>query len=226
MVLSTRHLALAVSVLLYFLFFHRLADRDLWSSHEARAGMDAESILRGDWDMPHRNDGQAELQKPPLYYWLVALTARLRGGPVDAWAVRLPAALSALGCVVLLAWFGWRIGRPGAGLLAAAILATAIHFPWLARIGRIDMPLTFAVSVACVAFYSSSEFGVRSSGFKTTCTLVVGYVAVAAAILLKGPIGAVLPAVDAVRESADWQLRTPHTELRTLSGGAFRSSSF
>src|SRR5260370_5346351 len=88
---------------LYLLFFHRLADRDLWSSHEARAAMDAESILDGDWRLPHLNDGRTELQKPPLYYWLVALTARLRGSTVDACAVRLPPAVSALCCVALLA---------------------------------------------------------------------------------------------------------------------------
>src|SRR5947208_15807040 len=77
-----------------FLFFHRLADRDLWSSHEARAGMDAQSVLAGAG--PRLFDGRAEVQKPPLYYWLVAGVARLRGGERDEWAVRLLAALAAL----------------------------------------------------------------------------------------------------------------------------------
>src|SRR5690349_13008414 len=50
-----------------FLFFHRLGDRDLWSSHEARAAMNAQTILDdGDWLLPHLYDGQPELQKPPL----------------------------------------------------------------------------------------------------------------------------------------------------------------
>src|SRR5260370_10154650 len=84
---------------LLLLFFYRLADRDLWSSHEARAAMDAQTVLDGDWALPQLYDGRAELQKPPLYYWLVAGIAKLRGGDVDAWAVRLPAALAALGCV-------------------------------------------------------------------------------------------------------------------------------
>ena len=37
------------------------------------------------------SSGEPELQKPPLYYWLVAAHWHGRGG-VDAWAVRLPAA--------------------------------------------------------------------------------------------------------------------------------------
>jgi hypothetical protein len=115
-----------------FLFFYRIADRDLWSSHEARAAMDAEGVLEGRGVLvPHLFDGQAELQKPPLYYWLVAALGRARGG-VDAWAVRLPAAVSALGCVLGLAALGWICGRPRAGLLAGAVLATAVHFTWLA----------------------------------------------------------------------------------------------
>src|SRR5258708_2323712 len=82
--------ALAVS---YLLFFHRLADRDLWSSHEARAGMDAQTMLDdGAWGLPRLFSGETDLQKPPLYYWLIALRALPRGGVVDAWAVRLPAA--------------------------------------------------------------------------------------------------------------------------------------
>src|SRR5438093_5780391 len=118
-----------VSAAAFLLFFYRLAERDLWSSHEGRAAQNAASILReGKWGLPKLFDGHAELQKPPLYYWLVALIAQLQGGTVDAWAVRLPAALSALAGV--LGVFGllyWR-GRPIAGLVAALILATALHY--------------------------------------------------------------------------------------------------
>jgi 4-amino-4-deoxy-L-arabinose transferase-like glycosyltransferase len=109
---------LCAFVVSFLLFFHRLADRDLWSSHEARAGMDAQTLLdEGALGLPRLYDGRAELQKPPLYYWLVAALGRLRGGTVDAWAVRLPAALSALLCVVALGLLGaaWGRGRPGRG---------------------------------------------------------------------------------------------------------------
>src|SRR5258707_10522226 len=57
-----------------FLFFYHLAERDLWSSHEARAAQDAQSVLDDhQWGLPRLFDGRLELQKPPLYYWLVAL---------------------------------------------------------------------------------------------------------------------------------------------------------
>jgi 4-amino-4-deoxy-L-arabinose transferase-like glycosyltransferase len=232
----------------YLLFFHGLADRDLWSSHEARAAMDAQTILDdGAWDVPRLYDGRPELQKPPLYYWLVAAAARLRGGTVDAWAVRLPAASAALLCVLALAGLGRLLGRTSAGLLAAAALATAVHFTWLARIGRIDMPLTLAVTVALAAFYLArkseirnpksetnpkseirnpkqkpgrnttngspglrllssfgfricfgfriSDFGFRGAVLRSTfALLLIAYISLAVAVLLKGPIGAALVA--------------------------------
>src|SRR5579885_1317175 len=99
-----------------FLFFRGLAERDLWSSHEARAAMDAQSLLDdGFGSVPRLFDGRAELQKPPLYYWLVALAARASGTAVDARAVRLPAALAGLVGVLLLYGFAARRGRPVAG---------------------------------------------------------------------------------------------------------------
>jgi 4-amino-4-deoxy-L-arabinose transferase-like glycosyltransferase len=171
------------------LFFHHLARRDLWSSHEARAAQDAQTILDdGCWGLPHLYDGEAELQKPPLYYWAVAALARCRGGAVDAWAVRLPAALAAVGCVLALYGFGLCRGRPVAGLVAAAVLATALHFTWLARVGRIDMPLTLTVGLAL------GSFGLARDSRHPFGWLLLAYLAVAAGLLLKGPIGAVLPA--------------------------------
>lgn len=131
------------------LFFVGLGDRDLWASHEGRAAQDAQSLLDdGFGDLPHLFDGRTELQKPPLYYWLVAWTAQATGRAVDPWAVRFPAAVSGMLGILALYVFCARVGRPIAGLVAAATLATAFHYAWLARTGRIDMPLTLTTSLA------------------------------------------------------------------------------
>jgi 4-amino-4-deoxy-L-arabinose transferase-like glycosyltransferase len=180
------------------LFFWGLGDRDLNSSHEARAAQNAQSALSdGHWLLPRLFDGQLELQKPPLYYWLVAL-AGLAGGQVGAWAVRLPAALSALGCLLFIHLIGCRRGRPLAGFLAALTLATSLHFTWLARVGRIDMPLTFAVTVGLGSFYLGRSGGRR--------WFALGYTALGFGVLLKGPIALVLPAV--VWVACGWPLAT------------------
>src|SRR5207253_4487912 len=127
----------------------------------------------------------------PLYYGLVAAFARLRGGTVDAWAVRLPAALGAMLCVGIVAVFGWGCGRPREGLLAAAMLATAVHFTWLGRVGRIDMPLTCAVTATLVCFALAERDDLAR--LRRLGLLLAAYFCLAAAVLLKGPIGIVLP---------------------------------
>lgn len=176
------------------LFFVGLGDRDLTSSHEARAAQNAQTILNdGHWLVPHLFDRHLELQKPPLYYWLVALIGWLQGGVVDAWAVRLPAALSALGCVLFLCYLGIRVQRPFAGYVAALVVATCVHFTWLARVGRIDMPLTFTITLALGAFYIGNL-----PNAQRFCWHTLGYTALAMGILLKGPIAIVLPAVVAM----------------------------
>jgi 4-amino-4-deoxy-L-arabinose transferase-like glycosyltransferase len=170
------------------LFFYHLGDRDLWNSHEGRAAQNAQTILEsGDWLMPRLFDGRIEMQKPPLYYWLIAGVARLKGTPADAWEVRFPAALCASMCVLGLFAWGRRQGRPFAGFVAAVVLATAVHFTWLARVGRIDMPLTLAIGFALLGYFRC--------GSHHKFRLFLCYVAIALGILLKGPIALVLPAV-------------------------------
>jgi 4-amino-4-deoxy-L-arabinose transferase-like glycosyltransferase len=176
------------------LFFFQLGQRDLASSHEARAGQDAQSMLdSGAWDLPRLFDGQVEMQKPPLYYWLVALLGLTNGGQVNAWCVRLPAALSALACVWLLAWWGGRQGRPLAGFLAAVMLATFLHFTTLARTGRIDMPLTLTVSLTLIGFVEGTSQPLRQVGGSGWRWFLLSYLATAAGVLLKGPIALALP---------------------------------
>jgi len=182
--------------LCWFLFFYRLGERELSSSHEARAAQNAASILRdGDWGLPRLLNGRIELQKPPLYYWLVALLAKLHGGSVDAWAVRMPAALSALGCVLALFFWGWHRGRVLAGFLAASILATCVHFTWLARVGRIDMPLTLTTCIALLAYFAGTCRRGARPGKIVWPWFLLAYLALAAGVLLKGPIAVVLPAI-------------------------------
>src|SRR5581483_7993526 len=116
-------------------------------------------------------------------------SAWLRGAAVDPWAVRLPAALAALGTVLCLFALGvWR-GRPIAGLAAAMMLATALHFTWLARVGRIDMPLTFATALASLGVYLGHCCWVERQGRGCWSWMLLAYLGAAMALLLKGPIG-------------------------------------
>ncbi|HEY7308100.1 MAG TPA: glycosyltransferase family 39 protein, partial [Gemmataceae bacterium] len=181
--------------------------------------MDAQTILDdGVWGLPHLFDGRPELQKPPLYYWLTASLSWLHGGRVDAWAVRLPSAgAAALIVLAVLAGLAWGKRRALAGLLAALALATALHFTWLARIGRIDMPLTLCVTLALGSFHLARG---RERRIQLPL-LVLAYLALAAGMLLKGPLAVVVPAavmiVDRLSASCTRRWRSGLVHLVTLS---------
>jgi len=174
------------------LFFKGIASREMWASHEARAAQNAQRLLDdGNWLLPRLYDGQVELQKPPGFYWLVALAGWLRGG-VDEWAVRLPAAVAGTLTVLLVWWHLRARGRPVAAFVAAAVLAGAVHFTGTARIGRIDVPLACVVTAIMIA--GRSILGERSGVCRPmlASSLIGGLAGVA--LLLKGPIGVALPA--------------------------------
>jgi len=181
-------LVITVTAFASSLFFDRLGDRDLWSSHEARAAQNAQRFLDdGGWGVLREYDDRPEYQKPPLFYWLVALAAWCRGGTVDALAVRLPAALAALFTVLAVYSFLAARGRPVAACIAAGTLASANHFTWLARTGRIDMPLTLTVTAAILLLPPDCRLTP-----KHWPRWLVGNLAIAAGVMLKGPIGCIL----------------------------------
>src|SRR5262245_35745677 len=175
------------------LFFQGIASRELWASHEARAAQNAQRMLDdGNWLLPRLYDDQVELQKPPGYYWLVAAVAWSRGG-VDAMAVRLPAALAGTLTALLVWWHLRRRGRLVAGLVAAAVLAGAVHFTGTARIGRIDVPLACAVTAMLLVSRDALAEREASRSASAARLTLIGVLA-GVALLLKGPIGVVLPA--------------------------------
>ncbi|MBL8823414.1 MAG: glycosyltransferase family 39 protein [Planctomycetia bacterium] len=174
--------------LVFLLTFYKLGDRELWSSHEARAAQDAQSILDGcDWRLPRLFDGRPELQKPPLYYWLTACFGWMQHG-VDAWAVRLPAALGSVLTGLAVYLLLKKSGMERAAWLSMICLWTMVHFTWMSRVGRIDMPLTAAITWCLVSFYC----GMQSIGYSRNYWYALGYLSLTAGIMLKGPIALVL----------------------------------
>jgi hypothetical protein len=116
---------------------------------------------------------------------MVAVVSSLRGGQVDAWDVRFPSAASAFVAVlsVMLACTFW--GDSSRGVVAGAMLATMLHFTWLTRVGRIDMPLTLCCTAALVGYFTAWQRG-------SCLAAMLLYAGVALGMLLKGPIAAVL----------------------------------
>ena len=152
---------------------------------EARQAVNSLEMLRsgGQW-LITTFDHQPDLwnTKPPLLIWLQAISIGMLG-PTEV-AVRLPSLLASLGVVGLLYVAGRRVGRPGIGLLAGALLVTMPGYrgPHLARSGDYDALLCFWVLGQLLATFAYAETGRRRYVF-----LAAG--AVGGAVLTKSVAG-------------------------------------
>jgi 4-amino-4-deoxy-L-arabinose transferase-like glycosyltransferase len=176
-----------VLALAALLFLWNLGGHDLWAPDEPYFGEGArEMVVDGHWLVPHVN-GRVTSDKPPLFFWTIAVLS-LPGGEVTPWTARLPSALAALGTLLLVIRLGRRIGGERVAWLAPLTLATTLMFWEKARWAQIDALLCFLVWVALSAFeaWRAGDAGGRRAG-------LLFWLAVALAVLAKGPVGLLLP---------------------------------
>jgi 4-amino-4-deoxy-L-arabinose transferase-like glycosyltransferase len=151
-------LAVLVSVVL----FTRLGAAPITEKSEDRCYEVALGMAGGNGYLVPVMDGQPRLNKPPLYYWLVAGTANLLGA-CDRFALRLPAAVSALALlIVVFAWTRVLAGRDTA-VIAALMLALMLQFFTLGRRGVAEMPLAL-FDVLALASFEAVFFRGRRAG--------------------------------------------------------------
>jgi 4-amino-4-deoxy-L-arabinose transferase-like glycosyltransferase len=177
-------LLLGVSLLL---FFYRLDSLSLFDADEpAYAEAAREMLISGDWITPHFNF-QPRFDKPILFYWLVALA--YKGFGIGEYAARFWSAAFATGLTLSIYLFGRQLLGQRAACIAALAFATNVGTVALARAAVTDMTLTFCMTLALFCF-----FDVYLATDKTRERLpFAGYVAMALAVLTKGPIGLLLP---------------------------------
>jgi 4-amino-4-deoxy-L-arabinose transferase-like glycosyltransferase len=128
-----------------------LIGHDPWKADEAYAfGIVYSMLTRGEWVVPMLA-GEAFVEKPPLVYWLAALTAKLAAPvlPLHDGARLASGVLSAIaiGATALgaRAIFG---GDRGVGRVAALLLASSLGFVLHARMLLTDLGVIAGVAVA------------------------------------------------------------------------------
>jgi 4-amino-4-deoxy-L-arabinose transferase-like glycosyltransferase len=170
-------------VIAFFSFYYGLGAYPLFDNNEGLyAEIPREMVLSGDYVLPHLN-GVPYIEKPPLLYWLIALSYRWFG--INEFAARLVPATAALLTGLTLMWFLWRLNARPVCLLAGAVWATSFGVVALARTVLFDMVLTFFLTVALVCCCIWAMENGRTY-------LRVAYAALGLAVLTKGLVALAL----------------------------------
>ena len=187
--------------------FLRLGSGPVYIANEAREGVYVRAMLdTGDWVLPqvpnHVENGEVIPDKPPLLHWMAASVAWIRtalatgsiptGSEVsrrfDEWSLRFPSAVCGVLMLLGVALRGRRIIGDRAGLLAAASLVMSQQYIEQSQYGRVDM--TMAAFVTLSMLLLGEALLDRSNRALLAASGMSGL-----AVLAKGPIGAVLPAL-------------------------------
>ena len=193
-----------------FILTFGLGDYGLYEPHEGHfAGVAQEMRFRGDWITPTLN-GSPYLNKPPLLYWLIALSMAIGG--ISEYSARLPLALAGwLGVVLAWKWAGelWGID---AGRIAACFLSTSLG--WFLFTRQL-LPEILLSTLLLGVYYCTWRSLVRSPSWLNFFLL---YASLAGCLLTKGLLGLVLaslPVIGLVGYQRDWQILR---QLRLLKG--------
>jgi len=187
-----------VFILLVFcslLFILGVGRWDLWNPDEPRyAQVAREMVDRGDWVLMHVNGNTYE-DKPPLFFWLIALSSFLWQG-FTSFSARFPSAFLSTLTVLLTFFLGKKLYGSRAGFLSALILATSFEFAYLSIRANIDATLTFFTTASLLFFlqwYQSNKVEEGEKRDNRGLSIYGFYIGMAFATLAKGPVGFILP---------------------------------
>jgi 4-amino-4-deoxy-L-arabinose transferase-like glycosyltransferase len=165
------------------------AGRDFWSPDEpdfaehVREMLERKSLL-----LPYEN-GKPYSEKPILYYWAVAATTPFTGGDVSPLGTRVPSALAAAVLVFGAAALAGRRGGEKEALIAGAATAVAPIVFWQGQYVQVDAVFSGFLMLSLVSlFFLEGEEG-KASANRWRWVLRV---ALAAAVLTKGPLAVVI----------------------------------
>jgi 4-amino-4-deoxy-L-arabinose transferase-like glycosyltransferase len=175
--------AIRLALIAWVVVFWRLGYPSLLDPDEAHyAQITREMVESGNWLVPAL-DGKPYIDKPAFFHWTQGLSMTLFGE--TELAARLPSALAAIALMAVVWWFGSRLFNRETGERGAAMFATVPLTFALASIGQFDMLyVAFLFSgVACL---------IVSALHRRTALQYGGYVLVALAVMVKGPVALLL----------------------------------
>lgn len=168
--------------LVIFLFFIKINSLALIDPDEPRYAASArEMIEAGNWIVPHFN-GHPRLDKPPFFYWMVAMSFKLFG--ISELSARLPSLIFAIGGVVITYLWARIMWDVWSAFWAGFVLAMCPLYISIARLCITDMTVSFFLYLSLFLFYIGYKMGNQGVWSK-----IALYISLAIMFLTKGHIG-------------------------------------
>ena len=181
-----RGVPFGVAVVAAGLYLLRLGQAPFLDPPEGFHAEVARSILvLGDWVRLHI-DGIRYFDKPPVLYWLMALSFSV-AGPTEV-AARLWPALSAVGIAAVTARLGVMLGGARIGMLAGLIVVANLGMYLYGRLVKPDLPFILCLVLAYAGFAVAYRGGGRRA-------LALFYASLGVATMTKDVLGAIGPLV-------------------------------
>lgn len=171
-----------ILLLVIGLFFINLGTNQVFAPNESFYADAAFNMIKsGNYLIPIYND-HIRLAKPPLLYWLIALSFKVFG--VSSFSLRLPSALAGTFCLMFTYYFGEKIEK-NLGLYSAVATGMALEFVSNARYASPEILFCFFISSAIYLLY----FYLKS---QKNIYLIFSTISSSLAMLTKGPVGVLI----------------------------------
>ncbi|WP_128513689.1 ArnT family glycosyltransferase [Tabrizicola thermarum] len=197
---------MALALFAFLAFLPALASLPVTDRDEARFVQASRQMVESGDFVDIRFQNEPRYKKPVGIYWLQSAAVLVSGAGPEAplWVYRLPSLAGAVLSVLLVAVTGTPLFGRQAALLAAAVFAGGLVIGGEARIAKTDAVLlaTILAAQAVLARLYLHRIAGRGAAFAF-------WLAIAAGVLVKGPIGPMVPALTiltlvAIERRADW----------------------
>ena len=173
------------------IWFGALDYRPLAEPDEGRyAEIPREMVVSGDFVTPRLN-GIKYFEKPPLQYWMTAASYKSFG--VNEWTARLWPALTGFLGALLVWWVTRRWMGEKAAAIAALFVLSSPYYAFFSQVLSLDIGVTFFISAGMLLFVRAQCSPDHS--FRQRAAMLMAWASLALAVLSKGLIGIVLPAL-------------------------------
>lgn len=164
-------------LLISIVYLINFGANDIWTPNESFYAEAVREMFESGNFVDIKYNYEPRYNKPPLTYWLMALSAGIFG--MSEFALRLPIILLSLGSIWLTYLLGKQLFDKESGLLAMMMMAVSVQLLAVKQYASPEIPLTFFFTLSLYYF-------IKGYQKKSAPYIYLFYVALGLAVLVKG----------------------------------------